>query len=202
VIETVKIKIRTEFWYLWGRIAVAEAAKASEARARFGKSGVSADDSKAMDDEINAGVVAVCAAAFSIEALLWQVLSPVVLDAKLVLAWAKNRTAFKPRLRQTLAHSLALPPVDVDKLADAFQVVVVARGAAVHYDRDFEEPVLDPMGGRTSQARIDYGKEAAGNALSAMRNIYRALVEHPKPAAQALVSEQSRALRELAGLAS
>jgi hypothetical protein len=146
--------------------------------------------------------VAVCAAAFSIEALLWQLLAPVVFDAKLVSAWAKNRTAFKPRLRQTLAHSLALPPAEVDKLADAFQVVVVARGAAVHYDRDFEEPVPDPKGGSTSQARIDYSQEAAENALSAMRNIYSALVEHPKPAVQALVSAQSHGLKELAALAS
>jgi hypothetical protein len=81
------IKIRMEFWYIWARIAIAESSKSASARSRFGTRLDSASDSQCLDDELNSGVVAVCAAAFSLEALM-LLLTPMVMEENATIqAW-------------------------------------------------------------------------------------------------------------------
>jgi hypothetical protein len=82
-----KVMMRMEFWYIWARIAIAEADRSISARARFGTSTNSADDSLALDDELNSGVTAVCASAFSLEALT-LILAPIVMPNATVRAWS------------------------------------------------------------------------------------------------------------------
>lgn len=100
--------MRMEFWSIWARIAIAEADRSASARGRFGASEDSSDGSRALDDELNSGLVAVCAVAFSLEALI-LLLTPIVMQDATAQAWtAGNRRKFVGRLREILKHFLAL----------------------------------------------------------------------------------------------
>jgi hypothetical protein len=77
-LQEMKIMMKVEFWYVWARIAIAEADRSISARARFGTSANSAGDNRALDEELNSGVTAVCASAFSLETLT-LLLAPIVM---------------------------------------------------------------------------------------------------------------------------
>jgi hypothetical protein len=193
-----KIMMRMEFWYLWARIAVAEADRSISARAKFGTSANSGDDSLALDDELNSGVMAVCASAFSLETLTLM-LAPMVMPNVTVQAWSTGTpTKVASRLRETLKHSLAVPGSQIDVLMTAAEPVIRSRGAAVHYIGDFEDPLPHPVAGQSHQDMIRYGADKAGEAVKAMRAIYRALLEHPKPAVKSWVEQEQTVLKQLA----
>jgi hypothetical protein len=189
-----------EFWYIWARIAIAEADKSASARGMFGTTANSVDDSRALDDELNSGVVAVCAVAFSLEALT-LLLTSMVMPNTTVQAWTASRTNTVSRLRETLKRSIALPGKDTELLIKSAEPIIAARGAAVHYIGEFEHPVPHPAALQSHPDMITYGEGKASEAVRAMRAIYRALVEHPKPAVHAWVEQEDVALRQLAGLA-
>jgi hypothetical protein len=194
-----KIMMRMEFWYIWARIAVAEADRSFSARANFGTTTNSADDSRALDDELNSGVMAVCASAFSLETLTLM-LAPMVMPNATVQAWSTGTpTKVASRLRETLKHSLAVPGSQIEALMAAAEPVIQSRGAAVHYIGDFEEPVPHPVAGQSHQDMIRYGANKAGEAVQAMRAIYRALLEHPKLAVKSWVEQEQATLKQLAG---
>ena len=184
-----------EFWHIWARIAIAEADRSSSARGRFGASEDSTDDSRTLDDELNSGLVAVCAVPFSLEALT-LLLAPIVMPDATVQSWTTGSPSkFIGRLRETLKHSLALPAKHTEILITAIEPVIKARGAAVHYIGDFEQPVAHPVAVQSHQDMITYGAEKASEAVRAMRSIYTALIEHPKPAVQAWVAMTRRPVR-------
>jgi hypothetical protein len=79
----------------------------------------------------------------------------------------------------------------------AAEPVIQSRGAAVHYIGDFEEPVPHPVAGHSHQDMIRYGADKAGDAVKAMRAIYRALLEHPKLAVKSWVEQEQTALKQL-----
>jgi hypothetical protein len=192
------IKIRMEFWYVWARIAIVEANNSASARSRFGASADSANDSRSLDEELNSGVVAVCAVAFSLEALV-LLLTPMVMEATTVQAWKTgNPTKFVSRLRETLKRSIALPGKHIEMLIKAVDPVIKARGVAVHYMGDFEQPVPHPVAIQSHQDMITYGAEKAGEAARAMCDIYKALLGHPKAAVRLWVQQEEATLRRLA----
>jgi hypothetical protein len=155
---------------------------------------------QALDDELDSGVVAVCAVAFSLEALT-LLLTPRVMPAATIQAWTTGSpTKFAGRLREILKRSIALPGKRIQMLMVSIEPVIEARGAAVHYIGDLEEPVPHPVAVQSHQAMITYGTEKANDAVNAMRAIYRALVEHPKPAVQGWVKQEEVTLRRLSSL--
>lgn len=89
--ESASVMMRQEMWYQWARIARQHGATAIDARNRFGTGST-------YDEELDAGLVAVCAA-FSIETLIRR-LADLVVSATLQQAW--QGTSFKARLRETL----------------------------------------------------------------------------------------------------
>lgn len=194
------IKIRMEFWYIWARIGIAEANNSTSARSRFGTSADSADDSRSLDEELDSGVVAVCAVAFSLEALT-LLLTPMVMEGTTIQTWSTGSpTKFVGRLRETLKRSIALPGKHTEMLIEAVEPVIKARGAAVHYSGDFDQPVPHPVAVQSHQDMITYGAEKAAEAVHAMCNIYRALLEYPKASIWPWVQQEEVTLRQLANL--
>jgi hypothetical protein len=189
------IMMKMEFWYIWARVAVTEADRSVSARAKFGTTNNSADDSRALDDELNSGLIAVCASAFSLETLTLM-LAPMVMPNATVQAWSTGTpTRVVSRLRETLRHSLVVPGSQIDALMTAAEPVIQSRGAAVHYIGNFEDPVPHPVAGHSHQDMIRYGADKSGDAVKAMRAIYRALLEHPKPAVKGWVEQEQATLK-------
>jgi hypothetical protein len=123
-----------------------------------------------------------------------------VMPGTTVQAW---KTGSPPklisRLRETLKRSIALPNRRIEALITAIEPVITARGAAVHYIGDFEEPVPHPAAGQSHQHMITYGAEKASEAVCALRAIYTAFTEHPKPAIRVWADQETAALKQLAG---
>lgn len=198
--EEASIKIRMEFWYVWARISLAEAKNSASARAKFGSTEDSANDSRSLDEELDAGVVAVCAATFSLEALT-LLLAPLVMENAVVHAWETGSpTKFAGRLRETLKGSIALPTKNIEMLIEAVEPLITARGTAVHYSGNFEQPVPHPVAMQSHRHMITYGAGKADEAVHAMCAIYRSLLEHPKPAVQPWVQQEEATLSRLANL--
>lgn len=200
--DKASIQIRHEYWYTWGRIARVEAANASAARKSFGSTSDSADQSTALDEEMRAGLVAICAAAFSMETLA-RFLTPMAVPQAIQDAWKatkKRRAAgHERRLRDTMKACVALPSGDVDRLVNQFQPVISKRGDAVHHLSEFEDPVAHPVAGHGSSAAVLYGSESVQEAIDAMQDLYRALLDHPSQRAAVWVQQQTVALTDLAG---
>ena len=91
-----------------------------------------------------------------------------------------------------------MPGSQIDVLMTAVEPVIRSRGAAVHYIGDFEDPVPHPVARQSHQDMIRYGADKAGEAVEAMRAIYRALLEHPKLAVKSWVEQEQTTLKQLA----
>ena len=82
----------------------------------------------------------------------------------------------------------------------AAEPVIKARGAAVHYTGDFQQPVPHPVAVQSHQDTITYGAEKAEEAVRAMRTIYKALFEHPKAPVRLWLQQEEATLKQLANL--
>jgi hypothetical protein len=197
-IPTPRILMRTEFWHLWGRIAISEAQKAMHARARWTAATDSSKVSAGRDEEINSGVVAVCAAAFSVESLVLVLADEVMPDVAATWRSHARNPKFESMLRETLKHSVALPAKDVERLVDDFSHTIQKRGSGAQLQRarapcaTSSGRVVDP-----GERGLSSGETAA--SLDAMRSIYRPLASSPKPAAKAWIMLQRVGVERLAG---
>jgi hypothetical protein len=124
-----------------------------------------------------------------------------VMEETTVQAWnTGSPPKIVSRLRETLKRSIALPGKQIEMLIKAAEPVIKARGAAVHYMGDFEQPVPHPVAIQSHQDMITYGAEKAAEAVSVMRTIYKALVEHPKAPVRLWIQQEEATLKQLANL--
>ncbi len=200
-VPTPGILLSTEFWLVWGRIARREERAAAEARASWTAATDSTDESNGRSAELYAGLTAICAAAFSIEALVLT-LTEQVMPQQVAAKWLSSDRppAFEKRLLETSKQAIAQSGKQVDELVSRFHSVIEKRGHAVHNLSVLEPPVPHPAGGLSTLASRDYSAEEAADAVDRMSSIYRALVEAPKPKATVWVNMQQLGLRELAGM--
>jgi hypothetical protein len=195
--HTPGIMLSTEFWFLWGRNAIREAKRAEAARKRWSSIQDSGKQSTGRDAELDAALIAICAAGFSIESLV-LVIADKVMPA-VAAKWREpgRATPFASRLNETLKHALAMPGREVEDLVEGFEPVINKRSAAVHHFSQMEAPVAHPLGGLTSRASTTYSTEEASIAVTAMGAIYQSLLTSPKPAAVDWVTLQRRGIKKL-----
>jgi hypothetical protein len=184
-----------------GRIAYQQADEAVQARETWkALKRDSAQRSPTVDRELDAGPIAVCAAAFSVEALLLILEENRTQQGSTGWQSGRRQKGFTTRLRRELQSAVMLDDRQIEILAVDFQPVITKRGNAVHNLSVMEPPVPHPALGNTARATVDFSMEGAIDAVAGMRNIYKALVEAPKPLAEQWVNLQHRALSYLAGL--
>lgn len=175
----VGITIKSHLYIWWADIAIERKSAAFQARDH-------ADPSQSLGLETRCGMSAVCAAAFSVEALIIE-LGQIVLPKALHDAWyvtSRRPPKVESRLRETLKRAVTLPARDVEQLVSDFQSVIEARGRAVHFYGEFAAPVAHPTGTNTSAEDVLFSANAAENAVAVMCNVLRAVRDHPKPEAR------------------
>lgn len=192
-VEAATVSIKSHLYIWWADVAIQHRDDAYRQRA------TSTGPGDRLYEESLAGMVSVCAAAFSIEALLGE-LGPLAMPADVWEKWTRagDRTPMERRLRETLKHSLRDQPA-ADRLTVEFTRTIRMRGYAVHYLGDFADPVAHPSGTNTSPENVMFRSEAAAEAVEAMLAVFRALAAAPKPNLQAFADGHRHILcREVA----
>jgi hypothetical protein len=176
VTDGARVTLTTNMWFTWREVAVDHLDTARSVRTAAAASGNPASH---LGDELRAGLVAVCAAAFSVEALQRE-LATLAVDAAMRNTWKVRKTSAKGRLDQTLKRSVTLRHSEVRGLVVRFGPVIESRGNAVHFDSEPSEPIPHPLGTSTSPEAVRYGLEKAQEAVDAMWAIFDALAKYPR----------------------
>ena len=126
-------------------------------------------------------MVAICAVAFSLEALNREL--------RAHGGWSlptapkgKSSPSASAVLRDALHKSIALDPAAVAALARRATPVILARDKAVHFQGVAHAPVPHPSGTHSSIEAALYSLEEAEKAVALMRETFRAVADHPRPA--------------------
>jgi hypothetical protein len=178
---SVSIQMRTHLWISWARIALKHEAMAHAARQEMQQAG--ADQSRLLQQEADAGLVGICAAAFALEAVYRELDELGMVPAATLAAWKTNRLSDDKQILELL--KLAVDPkglVNVWKreLAWLFDV----RGSSVHYRGSFEAPQPHPLGTNVAPSQIIYSAERATRAVNLLLGILERCRDKPKPVAR------------------
>lgn len=204
------ISAKTSMWIPWARAAARHLRDAGRARAEL----IAAQDdpdskkvSRALSDEHESSLVAICSAVFAIEALS-RSLRGSVADAATAQAWdggapcatcgAKKRPLpMEKHLRQILQRSVRTRSV-VNELADRWKPLIVMRDEAVHFMEETLPTQPHPSGtGNTAVEVCRYSFEMAQEALDLLATTLIRLRDDPTPAAAPLATRYTSLIDEL-----
>lgn len=197
-VPPVRILMRTHLWISWARIAIQHETMAKEAWQELEQAAPENRDGYMLQREADAALVAICAAAFALEALTRELDDLVTLPPATLAAWQRNPP---PADR----HVLELVKLSVDprglvamwtrELAWLFGV----RGGAVHYEGINEPTQPHPVGMNVSAAQVTYSPENATRAVDLLLGILERCSDRPKPPVREWSSGTRHAVDELVG---
>jgi hypothetical protein len=195
------VRSSLSIWIPWGRVAKSQAQRAQAARQALHNAQGNPDttlQSEAIGEEMEAAVVAVCAAVFAVEAIVKSV-------AKLVIAedvrrdWKRNprRYSISTRMRETFTAALTDPAL-ADILATRWNPLVQDRNAAVHFDEELRPLELHPSGlTHTAAESVTYSAERAQGAVSLLAETLIGLQDHHVDTVTSWASGQTALIEEL-----
>jgi hypothetical protein len=175
----------TNLWLVWGQVAI-------DATSR----GISARQAGSLGDETRESLVAVCAAAFAVEAAsrsLPRNAPPAVLAAEELKERAAKTAGV---LREVLKASLVNGKLAND-LADRWEPVIELRGNAVHYTEVLGPTAPHPSGVHTSLTATQYTTEQATSAVELLLETLGSVIKAPKPAAKEWAASATQAVEAL-----
>jgi hypothetical protein len=193
------IQITTHLWITWGEVAIQSTHRAAAARARGqatqgdpGRTGLS----EALGEETADAMVALCAAAFAVEAVISAVARIVI--PTLAQKWETAGQLPKAigRVREVLKNAISTQAT-ANALADRWEPVLAARSAAVHFLETRATPEPHPLGTNTAPEHVRYRLESAEVATSLLLDTLRALRGDPKPAMSKWAKDFAAAVERL-----
>lgn len=170
------ILISTSFWYTWLYIAIEHEREAREIY-EAGPSEAELGDAIARDTR--ASLIAIVAAAHSIDALYG--LARGAVPGELRAAWDRNELGRSSRIGETLRrafHIEAFAEARKDDLDWLFQ----RRNEAVHYEEASREVVPHPLGTNTAVDNEKYSMHHASRAVDLALDLSEACITSAKPA--------------------
>jgi hypothetical protein len=144
---SMSFKIRTHLWTPWVRIALKHELMAQEARRDAQQLPTGVNPSPLLQQEADAALVCVCAAAFAIEALYRRFLQQEfnLISKEVREGWKRANTADHKRVLETLRRGFELRDIASVWRAE-FAWLFNLRGAAVHFTEDWRDPAPHPLG--------------------------------------------------------
>jgi hypothetical protein len=179
-VPSVRILMRTHLWMSWTRIAIDHEMLAKAARGELKQAAPEERDGFMLQGEADAALVAICAAAFALEAFTRELDDLITPPPATLAAWQDNPP---PADRQVLELlKLAVDPRGLvamwtRELAWLFGV----RGAAVHYEGANEPTQPHPVGINVSVAQVTHSLENATRAVDLLLGILERCRDRPKP---------------------
>jgi hypothetical protein len=191
---SVSLQIRTHLWISWARIALKHEAMAHRAGQEMQQPG--ANHSRLLEREADAGLVAICAAAFALEALYRELDELGVVPAVTLAAWKANRLSDDKQILELLKLA-----VDPKGLVNSWQRELAwlfgVRGSSVHYRGSFEAPQPHPLGTNVAPSQITYSAENATRAVDLLLGILERCRDKPKPTTRAWSQSMRGAIEDL-----
>jgi hypothetical protein len=178
------IEITTHLWIIWAEVAISGTGRTSAARERGERSKqtdhTGAGLSEALSEETADAMVAVCGAAFAIEAVI-SAIARIVIPA-IARKWETPGKLPKAasRVREVLKNAITAQAT-ANVLADRWEPVLAARSAAVHFLETPAAPAPHPLGTNTGPEYVRYSLETAKEATSLLLDTLRALRDDAKP---------------------
>jgi len=169
-VPTPGILITTQMWITWTELAIEHEHESVKARRQFlaahaAQDGVS--QSAALGRETADGLIAICSAAFAMDALVvaWARL---VMDSATVTKWESasgTRPTATRRTSEVLKRSVNSAAV-AQSLTDKWDDIFTLRNDAVHFAETPATPVLHPSGiSNVAPVNATYGPEKAAEAV-------------------------------------
>jgi hypothetical protein len=179
-VPSVRILMRTHLWMPWTRIAIDHEGMAKVAREELEQAAPEHRNGFMLQREADAGLVAICAAAFALEAFTRELDDLITLPPATQAAWQRNPPAADRQVLELL--KLAVDPRGLvstwtRELAWLFGV----RGDAVHYEGMNEPTRPHPVGINVSVAQVTYSPENATRAVDLLLGIQERCRDRPKP---------------------
>jgi hypothetical protein len=182
-VPTPTIVVTAHMWITWAELAIEHEREAKAARQAMlelhAKGGNFAPE---MGRETAEGLLAVCSAAFAMDALV-NVWMQLVIDQATLAKWmAPNGKKGKTGQVEQVLRKLCRDSKTAIDLKDRWKVVFAQRGGAVHF---FEKPgptVPHPSGiTNAAEVHVTYGQENATAAVDLMMETLSAVVSASNP---------------------
>lgn len=181
--DSMQIKARTVLWISWARIAVQHEAMARAAVHAMQQPG--ADQSRLLEQEAEAGMVSICAAAFALEALRRELDGLHLLPTATVTGGAagtrKRRPPASRQLVELLKHGFDPQGLVVTWMRE-LKWLFVLRGKSVHYTAPDDGEPLEPhpLRMKVAPSQADYSAENASRAVDLLLGILERCRDKPK----------------------
>jgi hypothetical protein len=196
VTDTLSVTMRTHRWITWGRIAVQHEGMAHAARQEMQHPG--ADQSRLLEQEGNAGLVGICAAAFALEALSRELVELNVLPPTTTTAWTRNGPRADKQILEILKRAVD-PSGLVSTWTRELRWLFGVRGSSVHYEGSFAPPEIHPLGMGVAPTQATYRAENATRAVDLLLGILERCRDKPKPPIRTWSKEMRGAIDQLIG---
>ncbi len=192
---TVSIAMRTHLWISWARISLKHEAMAHAARREMRQP--SADQSRLLGQEADAGLDGICAAAFALEALSRELSELGAIPEATLKAWrdAEDRPKAKNVILEVLAQTIDARGLYASWRGE-LEWLFDLRDNSVHYEGAFAPPEPHPLGMSVAPSQVAYSAENATRAADLLLGILERCRDKPKAkarpwsqAAQAIIAQ-------------
>jgi hypothetical protein len=199
--ETVSIAIRAQLWISWVRIALKHEARAHAARQEMQQPG--ADQFHLLQQELDAGLDGICAAAFAPEALSRELSELGAIPQATLNRWRQKRKEGKGPAAKNVVLEVLSQTIDARGLIGTWRGelgwLFDLRDSSVHYEGAFAPSEPHPLGMNVPPGQIAYSAENATRAVDLLRGILERCRDKPKPRAQMWSQGMRGAINNLIG---
>jgi hypothetical protein len=198
VTDSISVEIRTHVWISWARIALKHEAMARATKREMQQPG--ADHLRLLEQEADAGLDGICAAAFALEALSRELSELGTIPEATLKAWrdAENRPKAKDVILEVVAQT-----IDTRRLYTSWrgelEWLFDLRDSSVHYEGAFAPPEPHPLGMNVAPSQVAYSAENATQAVDLLLGILERCRDKPKAPARDWSRGMGGAVDELVG---
>jgi hypothetical protein len=201
--DPVIVEVTLDTWPHWLEIAIGHLKVASEAHKALVEAHESDDgdaQNRALNDEFQASMQAICASAFAVDALCGSLNDVFPISEATKDGWAHNRTPRAGRILDAVHRVAKLSNAQAKSWRKALKMMFEFRNWAVHPPRDFRRPLLHPI----LQVGVDwrfvvYREENARNAVAVATEVLMRTFAQPREqkAVQDWAKQQAPILQSL-----
>jgi len=182
--DPVIVEVTLDTWPHWLEIAVVHLKVASEAHKALVEAHESDDGdarNHALNNEFQASMQAICASAFTVDALYGSLNDVFPISGATKDGWANNRTPRAGRILDAVHRVAKLSNPQAKSWRKALKTMFEFRNWAVHPPRDFRRPLLHPI----LEVGVDwrfvvYREENARNAVAVATEVLMRTFEQPR----------------------
>lgn len=183
-LDPVRVEVALDVWEHWLEIARKHLDDAESSRVALVAAHAKGDEQgkgECLGAELQAGMVATSAAAFSVDSFYASTKSRLPPAPDLEASWRRNGTGRPAQIAETLKRGFQTSHKGFGDVREGLEQVFKFRGWAVHAPAEFKEPVLHPVIDAGVEWRfIAFGVENCREITRFVTELITQLMERPK----------------------